>query len=306
MSGDGDQARAFTAYFESSDFKELAKKNNWGKGVELRYSGFMFDKVTPLKHYLTDTLHAYMNITRFFHDVVVMLQVQAIETWQPGMGVPAYLAAQQAAGGQVQAKRLARWVGTNVPDYHKASDHPDFGRPLPQVLKSMWLANMEADLLPKKKTAKTTKLKDTTMKNLQARLSPNVMKRIDHPRRKPPATAEDMIAFLKGLSAEQLLSEAIISGSAKAELESELSIKKCTKGFDVKEAFTGSHIKMTGNDCRQFFGPNAGGRTLVRLLDLTLVNLRCHETSKAKDIVRDLRGMWAAHFAEEDEKMAFF
>ena len=51
LSGNGDQARAFTAYFESSDFRTLAKDNNWGKGVELRYSGFMFDKVTPLKHY---------------------------------------------------------------------------------------------------------------------------------------------------------------------------------------------------------------------------------------------------------------
>ena len=54
--------QAFKDYFDSQDFKNLCAKKGWGTDDHLRYRGFMFDKVTPLKNYLTDTLHANLNI----------------------------------------------------------------------------------------------------------------------------------------------------------------------------------------------------------------------------------------------------
>ena len=61
-----ESTEAFNDYFGSQDFAKLCEKKGWGTDDHLRYRGFMFDKVTPLKNYLMDTLHASLNITKFF------------------------------------------------------------------------------------------------------------------------------------------------------------------------------------------------------------------------------------------------
>jgi len=64
--------QVFKDFFKKSQaFKDLCKKQEWGEGVDLMFEGFLLDDLTDLAHYMTDTLHLNINVSRYFHDSVI-------------------------------------------------------------------------------------------------------------------------------------------------------------------------------------------------------------------------------------------
>ena len=111
-------SEALKLFYESSEFRHFEEEYVDGTGTNPaklgdRYKGFLADPVTPLQHYLVDTLHFGIIIANIVMNSVILPLVQQIEDVHPGLGVIAFFVACKAAGLKHLGARMKNYADVN-------------------------------------------------------------------------------------------------------------------------------------------------------------------------------------------------
>ena len=109
---------ALNLFYNSSNFKDFENEYVDGVGTNPaklgdRYKGFLVDPVTPLHHYLVDTLHFGIIIANIVMNSVILPLVQQIEDCHPGLGIVAFYIACKASGLKHLGARMKRFADVN-------------------------------------------------------------------------------------------------------------------------------------------------------------------------------------------------